>query len=384
MILIWSGEGGPLQYLGLFIFALQFFAPQLFRFTLEIQHGIENGSIQLVGGPSFETIAWIGCSLAMAIFFAGLWVVWDWYTQQEQQQEQQQQQDGEEAEGQDNANNNDNGNRAAAAADTNANDAPIGSAANPVVIDDDNNDEYDGAGVWTRARRRLSSFTQSILSPTHLMLAAGIVLPLAMSLPLLLNGIQPHGGEFGVDGIFVNWGVIQVTILAIIAHSIMAIAAYRVLRDVLDGGAIGQYPGMQRGVGGRRRRGRKLTVGEIAEIVRKVPVEEFVSEEALLQTTPGECSIAKMKRMLVNRGAGEAADMCLERDDLVNEIRKVRKFNEECAICAEEYIEGDILRIPHCQHEFHLHCFDKWIYTFSTDSRPATHPTCPLCKATIQ
>lgn len=71
--------------------------------------------------------------------------------------------------------------------------------------------------------------------------------------------------------------------------------------------------------------------------VRKVPVEEFVSEDDVRN---GDCSIARMKRMLCNRGASEAAERCLERCDLVREVEKNRNFNEECAICAEEYVEG--------------------------------------------
>ena len=68
-----------------------------------------------------------------------------------------------------------------------------------------------------------------------------------------------------------------------------------------------------------------------------MPVEEFVSEDDVKN---GDCSIARMKRMLCNRGALEAAERCLERDELVREIEKTRNFNEECAICAEEYVEG--------------------------------------------
>lgn len=342
MILIWSGEGGPLQYLGLVIFFLQFFAPQIFHLTLDIQNGnLEIGSLPFM---------WVACSLAMAIFMGGLWVVWDWQSLQEEDHV------------------DDNGNEAAAATEAAA--APSGTAANPVEVDDDDEDDFM-VQVGGRIHSLLASF-----SPTHLMLALGFLLPLAMAAPLLLQGLQSEG----LSGLLEYSGVFQITILAIIAHSMMAIAAYRVLRDVLDGDGVGPYPGNQRG--SRRRRGRsKLTVSEIADIVRKVPVEEFVSEE---DVKTGVCSIARLKRMLVNRGVSEAAENCVERDDLVKEVEKVRKFNEECAICAEEYVEGDVLRVTHCQHEFHLHCFDKWIYTFSTDSRPATHPTCPLCKAVVQ
>ncbi|KAL7544022.1 hypothetical protein ACHAXR_013474 [Thalassiosira sp. AJA248-18] len=337
MILIWSGEGGPLQLMGLAIFFLQFFAPQLFRLSVDIH---QDGTIEF-------PFLWIACSLLMAIFLGGLWVVWDLFSEQEEEEEERV-----------DSNNGSNASATEAAADHDAS-APSGTAANPVVIDNDDDD------FWTRMGRRVSSLLDSF-SPTHLMLAMGIVLPLAMTAPLLLNGIQN-------DGLM---GMLAVTVLAIIAHSMMAIAAYRVLRDVLDGEGVGPYPGTR----GRRRRGRKLTVGEIADMVRKVPVEEFVSEEDI---RTGECSIARMKRMLVNRGAKEAAEKCVERDDLVEEVEKMRNYNDECAICAEEYAEGEVLRVTHCRHEFHLHCFDKWIYTFATDSRP-THPTCPLCKATLQ
>jgi len=108
-----------------------------------------------------------------------------------------------------------------------------------------------------------------------------------------------------------------------------ALAAYRVLRNLIDGN-VTDYPGL-------RRRRTKLTVIQIADIVYKVPVEEYVSPEAI---NNGECSIARLKRMLVNRGESSVAEACIERDELVKEICKVRNYNEECAICAEEYQEG--------------------------------------------
>jgi hypothetical protein len=43
----------------------------------------------------------------------------------------------------------------------------------------------------------------------------------------------------------------------------------------------------------------------------------------------------------------------------------------------------DALRVLPCQHEFHLHCFDRWVYTFATETRADTEPSCPLCKASL-
>jgi hypothetical protein len=71
--------------------------------------------------------------------------------------------------------------------------------------------------------------------------------------------------------------------------------------------------------------------------VRKVHVEEYVSEETVRS---GDCSISRLKRMMIHRGASDIVSRCVERHDLVRELECVRNFNDECAICAEEYVEG--------------------------------------------
>jgi len=283
-------------------------------------------------------------------------------------------------------------------------EAPLGSAANPVVVDDDDehehettnnqnnnntnnvNDNNNNAEFWERndgitpllnwANNSARHILQN-LSPMHVILAAGFILPLSMIIPIFMDG--------GASALFngSNNNTLQLSMFAFLAHSLMALGAYRLLRQVLNNpDGVGVYPGMRRqGGGGGRRRSRRYTVGDIEGMVRKVPVEEFVSEEDL---KVGACSISKMKRMLVNRGASDSLHRCLDRSDLLEEIEKVRKYNEECAICAEQYQEGDALRVLKCQHEFHLHCFDRWVYTFATDSRRGYNkPSCPLCKTKL-
>jgi hypothetical protein len=249
-----------------------------------------------------------------------------------------------------------------------------GTAENPVDVDaqedEDGNQETNTATptLVDTIRRAIQNY-----SPHYLLLASAFILPLSMVIPIFIN----IGGVSGIMS--TSSGTIAVTVLALAAHACMAMAAYGVLREFLSG-TNHQFPGNRRN--NRMPRVKKYNVGEIANLVRKIPVEEFVSEQEIKN---GECSISRMKRILINRGAAEAAERCLERRDLLNEIGRVRKYNDaECTICSEEYVEGDALRVLPCRHEYHLHCFDRWMYTFATDARANAEPSCPLCKYTLR
>ncbi|KAL7455119.1 hypothetical protein ACHAWC_006688, partial [Mediolabrus comicus] len=297
MIFIWTNNegGGPLQYAGLFLFALQFLLPQVmdvYNLTMEIEHAHK------------IPLAAVTCAFLLVVTAIIIWVVfdWEWNT----------------------SNENADGHSATAATTTtttsSSSSAPAGSATNPVIIDDDENEtstnNNSNANSSNDSRNRsLQDRARAImgsLSPLQVMIAAGIILPLAMIIPIVLDG--------GATALFNERNTLQLSMFAFLAHSFMAVGAYRILRGILNGD-VGTYPGMRGAAAGgmRARRSRKYTVEDIAELVRKVPVEEFVSEEELKS---GGCSISKMKRMLVNRGASDALHKCLDRNDLLQEIER--------------------------------------------------------------
>ena len=47
-----------------------------------------------------------------------------------------------------------------------------------------------------------------------------------------------------------------------------------------------------------------------------------------------------------------------------------------CALCLEEYAEGDCLRHLHCGHTFHQRCIDVWLL----QKLRMQVRTCPMCK----
>ena len=57
------------------------------------------------------------------------------------------------------------------------------------------------------------------------------------------------------------------------------------------------------------------------------------------------------------------------------EMRRESRGKETCAICVDEFQEGDMTRVLPCNHYFHPHCIDPWLSSHSS--------LCPLCKQSV-
>eukprot|EP00569_Conticribra_weissflogii_P020355 CAMPEP_0171422442 /NCGR_PEP_ID=MMETSP0881-20121228/1274_1 /TAXON_ID=67004 /ORGANISM="Thalassiosira weissflogii, Strain CCMP1336" /LENGTH=208 /DNA_ID=CAMNT_0011941059 /DNA_START=253 /DNA_END=875 /DNA_ORIENTATION=- len=207
MILVWSDEGGPLQYLGLALFILQFVLPPLVNNSLQLEYQLQ-----------FDLPLGI---LSFLLLFIGLaaWTAWYCFRSWQanplvapvhgEATRNENDGSGNRVDGSENANNdgsNSTTNTTTTTNNNNSNENP-----NPLPLPNPTS--------MSNLYRRLSTFLSS-LSPTHLMLASGFVLPISAALPFLLASSDSTGAFFS------SAGSIGIMILAITAHACMAFAAY--------------------------------------------------------------------------------------------------------------------------------------------------------------
>eukprot|EP00271_Cylindrocystis_brebissonii_P010745 TRINITY_DN27083_c0_g1_i1.p1 TRINITY_DN27083_c0_g1~~TRINITY_DN27083_c0_g1_i1.p1 ORF type:complete len:364 (-),score=33.26 TRINITY_DN27083_c0_g1_i1:55-1146(-) len=48
---------------------------------------------------------------------------------------------------------------------------------------------------------------------------------------------------------------------------------------------------------------------------------------------------------------------------------------QDCSVCLEEFVDGELVRVLPCCHQFHVACIDRWL---------AQKATCPVCKHELE
>ena len=71
-----------------------------------------------------------------------------------------------------------------------------------------------------------------------------------------------------------------------------------------------------------------------------------------------------------NLGAGESQIRSLP-SATIHDVDKLPVDSRQCAICLEDFKNGDVRKIMPCLHGFHADCVDKWL---------RTNGSCPICK----
>lgn len=124
---------------------------------------------------------------------------------------------------------------------------------------------------------------------------------------------------------------------------------------------------------------RRPDFDRVVAALQKLPTE-VVSTRAELEQLPG----SELRRRLERLGA--ECKGAVEKPELVSRLLATTGAGgaggESCAICAEEYSPGDVVRVLPCgngRHAFHLECIDRWFLKSTEHSAPKG---CPLCNDT--
>uniref|UniRef100_A0A2K6FSN3 E3 ubiquitin-protein ligase RNF13 n=1 Tax=Propithecus coquereli TaxID=379532 RepID=A0A2K6FSN3_PROCO len=112
------------------------------------------------------------------------------------------------------------------------------------------------------------------------------------------------------------------------------------------------------------------------DVLKKIDIPSVFIGESSANSLKDEFTYEKITKFVQDRH--RARRNRLRKDQLKKlPIHKFKKGDEYdvCAICLDEYEDGDKLRILPCSHAYHCKCVDPWL--------TKTKKTCPVCKQKV-
>jgi uracil phosphoribosyltransferase len=126
---------------------------------------------------------------------------------------------------------------------------------------------------------------------------------------------------------------------------------------------------------GARRRRRQFEWEIQREEERQRNYRRFQSRDHLARQELVESILRQLQQLQLNTGEQQplgAVDTKKLPKETYKKMTGSGPAEESCAICVEDFHEGDLLRVLPCTHHFHLECIDEWLINHSD--------LCPLCK----
>lgn len=123
----------------------------------------------------------------------------------------------------------------------------------------------------------------------------------------------------------------------------------------------------------RRRRSNPHLAGQVAEIEgRRRNFERVQRQERLARQELIESILRQLQELQVDLRTQVPLGNEETKRLPTRKYRKGEEKIERCAICVEDFTDGDGLRVLPCEHFFHRQCIDEWLINHSA--------VCPLCK----
>ena len=122
-----------------------------------------------------------------------------------------------------------------------------------------------------------------------------------------------------------------------------------------------------------RRRANQHLAGQVAEIEgRRRNFERVQRQERLARQELIESILRQLQELQVDLRTQVPLGEDETRKLPTRKYRKGEEKIERCAVCVEDFADGDSLRVLPCEHCFHRQCIDEWLINHSA--------VCPLCK----